>query len=211
MCGASIATLISVIIGLFSGFWGGWFDLVMQRIVDGWMSFPALFLMLSAMSIFGTGLTQVILVIGVTYGFGGSRIVRSAVIAVKENAYIQAATAIGCSTWRMLFVHVLPNVMAPIIIIFSHRLGAMILIEATMSFLGFGIPPPTPSWGAMLSQAGRKYMLMNPHIVIWPGVALSLVVYAINLLGDGVRDILDPKLRGGVGRYGGVKVKKLLQ
>ncbi len=210
LAGASLATLISTLIGLLSGFLGGKFDMVVQRFVDAWMCFPDLFLMLSVMAILGPGLWQVIVVVGLLYAIGGSRIIRSSVMSIKGNAYIEASSAIGSTTWRVLLRHILPNITAPIIVLFTTRMASMILVEATMSFLGFGIPPPQPSWGGMLSGSGRQYMLMAPWMVIWPGLALSIVVYGSNMLGDAVRDILDPKLRGGIGRYGGTKVHKVL-
>jgi len=120
---------------------------------------------------------------------------------------VQAAVAIGCPTRRILTRHILPNIMAPIIIQFSTRVPGIILTEASLSFLGYGIPPPAPSWGGMLSGSGRTYMYRAPWMVIWPGLFLSIVVYGINMFGDAVRDILDPRLRGGAGRYG-VKAKK---
>ena len=116
-----------------------------------------------------------------------------------ENDYVQAATAIGCSTTRLLAQHILPNVMAPIIIIFTIAVGGAILSEASLSFLGFGIPPPAPSWGGMLSQEGRQYMLQAPWLSLWPGFALTIVVYGVNVFGDGLRDLLDPRLRRGGG------------
>ncbi len=128
-------------------------------------------------------------------------------MSVKENVYVQAAKAIGCSPTRILSRHILPNIMAPTIVLFSIRVPNAIMAEASLSFLGFGIPPPAPSWGGMLSGSGRSYMFLAPWMAIWPGLALSIVVYGINMFGDAVRDILDPRLKGGVGRYG-VKVKK---
>jgi peptide/nickel transport system permease protein len=153
----------------------------------------------------------VILVLGIQGGIRSSRVVRSAVIGIKGNVYFDAATAIGVPAWRILLRHVLPNILAPIIIMITMDMGNMILMEATLSFLGFGIPPPTPSWGSMLSGEGRTYMYFAPWMAIWPGLALSIAVYGINMLGDAVRDILDPRLRGGLGRYGGIKKKKLTQ
>ncbi|KKM78852.1 hypothetical protein LCGC14_1355860, partial [marine sediment metagenome] len=131
-----------------------------------------------------------------------------AVIGVKENVYVVAAEAIGCSTTRILIRHILPNVMAPGIILFSIRVPSMIMSEAALSFLGFGIPPPSPSWGGMLSGTGRRFMFQAPWIAISPGLALAIVVYGVNMFGDAVRDILDPRLRGGVGRYGGERKRK---
>jgi len=208
LAGSGLCVLVAMIIGLVSGFFGGKFDIVVQRIVDAVMCFPPLFLYLTVMAIMGRGLLQVILVLGVSRGIRNSRVVRSAVIGIKENVYVEAATAIGAPNRRILFQHILPNIMAPIIIIFTISMGGMILSEATLSFLGFGIPPPTPSWGGMLSGQARTYMLMAPWLAVWPGLALSIAVYGINMLGDGVRDILDPRGRGGRGRYGRVKTKK---
>jgi peptide/nickel transport system permease protein len=203
-----IATLLSVAIGMTSGYYGGMYDSLMQRFVDAEMCLPPLFLYLSVMALVGPGMLQLIIVLGIATGIRQSRVVRSAVIGIKENAYVEAAEAIGSGTGRMLTHHILPNIMAPIIILFSITIGAMILMESTLSFLGFGIPPPTPSWGGMLSGSGRQYMLQAPWMAVWPGVALALVVWGMNMLGDGLRDIFDPRLRGGLGRYGRVKRKK---
>jgi len=202
--GVSIATTI----GMVSGFLGGKADLLIQRGVDAVMCFPPLFIILTVMAILGPGLIQVIVVLGVLYGIARSRVVRSAAIGIKENIYVEAARAIGATSGRIITQHILPNILAPIIILFTVNMGAAILAEASLSFLGFGIPPPLPSWGAMLSESGRKYMTSAPWMALWPGVALAIVVYGINMLGDAMRDILDPRLRGGLGRYGGVKVKK---
>lgn len=205
---SAINVVVATVIGIMSGFIGGRFDLVVQRFVDAIMCFPWLFILLTAMAILGPGLVQVILVLGVLYGIAYSRVVRSAVIAIKENLYMQAAVAIGSPTTRILVKHVLPNILAPIIIIFTISMASMILAEASLSFLGFGVPPPTPTWGSMLSMEGRRFMLLAPWLAIWPGLALSVTVYGINMLGDAVRDLLDPRLRGGAGRYGGLGKRK---
>ena len=205
--GAAIGTILAAILGGLSGYFGGKFDLIVQRFVDALMAWPWIFFVLTLMVIVGRGLVQMILVLGIRRGVIDSRIVRSAVIGVKENVYVEAAKAIGAPPTRILTRHILPNVMAPIIIIFSLDVGNMILQEATVSFLGFGIPPPLPSWGGMLSGEGRRFMVYAPWLAIWPGVALTTAVYGINMLGDAIRDILDPRLRGGAGRYG-TRVKK---
>ena len=195
--GSSImATAISLVIGMVSGYIGGKLDLIVQRIVDIWMVLPGLIIMMIMITIIGPGVWQIIIVIGITSGVPGSRIVRSAVIGVKENDYVGVAVAIGCRVSRILVRHILPNIMAPTIIVFTTRVPNAILVEASLSFLGFGIPPPTPSWGGMLSGTGRAFMFDAPWMVIWPGLALATVVYAINMFGDAVRDLLDPKLRG---------------
>ena len=199
----SISILVSTLLGIFSGFVGGKFDMLLQRFVDAWMCFPGIIILVVVVSLFKPGMGTVIVVLGFQYGIAGSRIVRSAVISIKQNVYVEAARALGCSNTRMLLRHILPNIMAPIIILFSVRVPAVILAEASLSFLGLGIPPPQPSWGGMLSGQGRTYMIMAPWMAIWPGLALSVVVYGVNMFGDAVRDLLDPRLRGGLGRYGG--------
>ena len=208
VAGTTISTLGALVIGLFSGYVGGKFDIVMQRFVDAFMCFPSIFLMLTVMVLVGPGMLQVTIVLGVVWGIWYSRVVRGAVIGIKENMYVEAAEAVGCSTSRMLLRHILPNIMAPIIIIFTISMGQIIMAEATLSFLGYGIPPPDPSWGGMLSGEGRRYMTQNHWMALWPGLALGIVVWGINMLGDAVRDILDPRLRGRLGRYGVLKRKK---
>ncbi|MDZ4230232.1 MAG: ABC transporter permease [Dehalococcoidales bacterium] len=205
--GATLEIIVAMLIGLISGFFSGKTDLIIQRFVDAWMCFPPLFIYLTVMAVLGPGLIQVILVLGISTGIRSSRVVRSAVIGIRENVYVEAARAIGAPNIRILTRHILPNVMAPVIIIFTLAMGQMILAEATLSFLGFGIPPPMPSWGGMLSGRGRSYMLQAPWMALWPGLALAIVVYGINMLGDAIRDLLDPRLRGGLGRYSGIKRK----
>ena len=203
--GFAATTLNVVVAGLIggtSGFLGGKPDLVVQRFVDAWMSFPGLLLLLTVMSITGRGILQLIAVLGIAGGIPASRVVRGAVIGVKENAYFQAAEVVGSSTWKTLVRHVLPNIAAPIIVIFSINIGAVIITEASLSFLGFGLPLQIPSWGGMLSREGRQYMEMAPRLALWPGLCLTIVVYSLNMFGDAVRDLLDPRLRGGGGRLG---------
>ena len=197
-----LTVVVAVLIGGTTGFIGGRLDLVTQRFVDAWMAFPGLLLLLTIMSIAGRGMAQIIIVLGVSGGIPASRVVRGAVLGVKENAYFQAAQAIGSSRRRSLLRHVLPNIAAPIIIIFSINVGGVIMSEAALSFLGFGLPPDIPSWGGMLSREGRQYMEMAPHLALWPGLCLTVVVYSLNMFGDAVRDLLDPRLRGRLGRYG---------
>ena len=198
----ALSTLLGIVIGVTSGYAGGKFDLVVQRFVDAVMCLPWLVLLMVLMSLLGTSMWTLILCMGGVWGITGSRFSRSVVISIKENVYVAAATAIGCPTSRILTRHILPNIMAPMVIGFTASVPGVILAEASLSFLGFGIPPPEPSWGGMLSGSGRTYMFLAPWMVIWPGLALSTVVYGINMFGDAVRDLLDPRLRGGAGRYG---------
>jgi peptide/nickel transport system permease protein len=204
-----LAVGIPIFLGIFSGYWGGKFDLILQRFVDAVQSFPWLFIILGVMSLLGPGMLQVILVLGVFWGITNTRMVRGVVLSTKENVYVQAAIATGCSTWRILFRHILPNIWASVIVLFTVTVGSAIIAEATISFLGFGIPPPQPSWGGMLSLEGRKYMYQAPWLALWPGLCLAIVVYGVNMFGDALRDLLDPRLRGGVGRLGAFDTKLL--
>jgi peptide/nickel transport system permease protein len=204
----AINTLVSLLIGVTSGFIGGKLDLIVQRFVDTWMCFPALIMYLSVISLTGPGLTQVVVVLGVAGGIASSRTIRSVVIGIRRNVYVDAANAAGCSTLTTLVKHILPNIMPVIIIVSSTHVVGAILAEASLSFLGFGVPPPTPSWGGMLSGEGRRYMSVAPWMALWPGLALSVTVYGISMFGDALRDLLDPRLRGGLGRYSAASVRK---
>ena len=166
--------------------------MIMQRMVDAWMSFPDLIILIVAVAVLGPGTWQIILVLGLLYGIAGSRIIRGAVVSVKENVYVQASQSIGSTTWSILLRHILPNVMAPIIVLFTTRLAAVILAESSLSFLGLGIQPPDPSWGGMISR-GIPFMRTAPWLTIMPGLVLTLVICSINLVGDGLRDALDPR------------------
>ena len=194
-----LSVVISTLIGGTSGFLGGKFDIIVQRVVDAWIVFPGLLLLLTLMSIAGRGVLQIILVLGISGGIGGSRVVRSAVIGIKENDYFLAARAIGSPTTATLMRHVLPNIMAPVIIIFSITVGGVILSVASLSFLGYGLPIQIPDWGGMLSREGRRYMEMAPRLALLPGLCLTITVYSLNMFGDAMRDLLDPRLRGGEG------------
>ena len=193
---AALATVISVLIGILSGYLGGKFDMVVQRIVDAYMSFPELVILIAVVSVLGPGMLQIIGVLSLVLGIGGSRIIRSAVVTARENMYVHAAQSIGASTGRVLWRHLLPNIMPPIIVLFTTRVGAVILIESGLSFLGLGVPPPAPTWGGLLSGSGRTYMFQGPWLALAPGLCLTVVVYATNVFGDALRDLLDPRMRG---------------
>jgi peptide/nickel transport system permease protein len=191
-----ISTVLATTIGVISGYLGGMFDLLFQRVVDIWISFPALVLLVSLVSIFGPGLWSVTIIIGILVTPGSSRVIRSSVMAMRHLPYIETASCLGAGHGRIILWHVLPNVFVPILILATVRLGTAILAEATVSFLGYGVPPPYPAWGGMLSGTGRAYMLQSPWLSIWPGLAISLTVFGFNVLGDALRDVLDPRLRG---------------
>ena len=193
----ALDVFVGLIIGGISGFVAGKYDLIMQRFVDAWIAFPGLLLLLTIMSIVGPGVSQLILVLGISGGISGSRVVRSAVIGIKENDYFLAARAIGSPGLTTLRRHVLPNITPVLIIIFSVSIGGVIMSEASLSFLGFGLPPGVPSWGGMLSREGRQYMEVSPRLALFPGLCLTLTVYCLNMFGDALRDLLDPRLRGG--------------
>lgn len=193
---AALATVVSVFIGVVSGYLGGKFDMVMQRFVDAWMSFPDLIILIVVVSVVGPGMGPVIVLLGLLYGIGGSRIVRGAVLSVRENPYVHAAQSTGASLPRILWKHILPNVMAPVIVLFTTRVGAVILAESGLAFLGLGVPPPAPTWGGMLSGSGRSFMYLAPWLALAPGLCITIVVYAINVFGDALRDLLDPRMRG---------------
>lgn len=192
----ALGTLLATAVGVSSGYLGGAYDLSMQRIVDAWMSFPYLVIVLSVMAVLGPGLVNVILSLAVITAAATSRVVRGATLAIVQQPHVEAAWALGAGHLRIVLRHVLPNVVPTILILATIGLGGVILAESALSFLGFGVPPPYPSWGGMLSGSGRTHMLRAPWMAVWPGVAISLAVFGFNMLGDALRDVLDPRLRG---------------
>jgi len=193
---AGLATVISIVLGVVTGYFGGRTDMLIQRFVDAWMTFPDLVLLIVVISIVGPGVTQIVVILGCLYGIAGSRIIRGSVIGIRENMYTHAAQSMGARTIHILWFHILPNVMPIVIVLFTTRVGAVILAEAGLSFLGLGVPPPAPTWGSMLSGTGRTYMYLGPWLALAPGICLTMVVYAINVYGDALRDLLDPRMRG---------------
>jgi peptide/nickel transport system permease protein len=190
-----LGTVAGSAIGLMSGYFLGWADIVVQRLLDSLQSIPGLLLALVVASVIGAGTTNTIYPIAVILIPINARVVRSAVLSVREHQYIEAARVLGANDGRVMLRHVLPNVVAPILILSSIYIGNAIIVEASLSFLGLGTPPPTPSWGSMLSGQGRTYMEQAPWLAIFPGLAISIAVLAFNLFGDTLRDAWDPKLR----------------
>jgi len=190
-----VATVVKTVIGVTSGYFGGRFDILLQRVIDIWMAFPGLIFIIFLVSIMGASTKTLVITLGLLFSAGSSRVVRSATIVIKQNPYVEAAKAIGASDLRIILVHILPNVVPIIIITASVQIGAVILLESSLSFLGYGTPPPFPSWGRMLNEA-RRDMQDNPHLTVFPGLAIALTVYAFNMFGDALRDVLDPRLRG---------------
>ena len=190
-----IGTLAGMAIGLVCGYCEGRTDLILQRFMDGIQAIPGLVLALAIVSVLRPSTTNAMIAIAMVIIPGNSRIVRGAVLSAKQNRYVEAAQAIGCRHPRIILSHILPDVTAPILVIASIWLGNAILIEATLSFLGVGTQPPTPSWGLMLSSTGRAFMEQAPWLAIFPGLAISLAVLAFNLFSDTLREAWDPKLR----------------
>jgi peptide/nickel transport system permease protein len=189
-----ISGTLGLLLGLLSGFFGGWIDDVIMRIADIQLSFPTILLALAIMAVLGGGLDKLIIVLGLTGWVQYGRIVRGQVLSIKQEEFILAARATGERNWRIVFQHILPNIWSPIIVIASFSVATNIVAEASLSFLGVGVPPSVPSWGTMLAD-GRQYIGLAEWLTIPPGVAISLTVLSINILGDWLRDFLDPRLK----------------
>lgn len=213
----TVATLVALLVGVTSGYFGGTVDLALQRVVDVWQSLPGLVLLLVFAAMFGTPKTprtiltapvrielipaeiravQIIFLLGLVLSGGTSRLYRSATIAVRHNQFIEAGRSLGAGHPRIILRYVLPNITPVVLVVATVQLGAAILIEAALSFLQFGIPPPIPDWGSMLSGSAAQYINRAPMLAVWPGLAIALAVFGFNMLGDGLRDVLDPRLRG---------------
>ncbi len=192
-----ISTACALLIGVVTGYFGGLVDALAQRCVDAVMAFPGLVLLLALVSITGSGLLRLIVILGLLSSAGASRIVRSAVLAIRSAQYLEAARAVGAGHARIMLRHVLPNIFAPVMVSATVGLGGVILAEASLSFLGLGINDPRqPTWGQMLAQA-RRFLNTELNYAVWPGLAITLAVFAFNMLGDALRDLLDPRLRAG--------------
>lgn len=193
---AGIALVLATVVGVVSAWLGGWVDSIVQRFVDALMAMPTLVLLIVMISVVGAGITQLIIALGLLTAIGGSRVVRSAALAIKNEPYLEAASALGAKPTRVVFRHLLPNVLATVIVVVTLNVGRIIIAESSLSFLGLGvIDPATPTWGQMLLDA-RTGLLNNPQVALWPGFAISVTVFAVNMLGDAFRDIFDPRLRG---------------
>jgi len=192
---AILGSTLGLVLGVASAYFGGIFDLVVQRIVDVVMAFPLIILALAVVATLGPGTQNVIIAITIPFIPQCARVVRSNALAIREIPYVDAARALGFSNMRIILRHMVPNVMAPYLIMLTSFLGQAILLEASLSYLGLGVQEPTPAWGLMLQGGAEEFAESAPWVAIWPGVAISLAVFGFNLFGDSVRDTLDPKLR----------------
>ena len=208
VCCAVISTLVSLLIGTLSAVIGGWFDLIVQRLVDAWQCIPSMLILLILMVLLGNGMPQMIIAISVPGGIAGSRIIRSAAMSVKDAGYVKMSQMLGSNALWEMVKHVLPNIMPIIIINMAGSLGGVVMMEASMNFLGYGVNVGTPSWGYLITNQGRDFMLIHPLLAIAPGVLIALMVFSSAMFGDGVRDILDPRLKGGVGSYSTKKLRR---
>lgn len=190
-----VGCFIGLVLGVGSAYFGGYIDLIFQRFLDIFMSFPIIILALAMVAIFGTGLDKVILAITIPFIPRCARVVRSSALAIREMPYVDAARSIGYSHARIILRHMVPNVTAPFLIMLTAFMGQAILLEASLSFLGLGVQEPTPAWGLMLQGGAAEYAESAPWIAVFPGLAITLAVFGFNLFGDAVRDVLDPRLR----------------
>jgi ABC-type dipeptide/oligopeptide/nickel transport system permease subunit len=193
---ALVGTLVGTAFGLLSGYAGGMIDMVIQRVMDAVMALPGIILLMVLATVLSPSLRNVTLAIAVFIVPSAARIVHGAVLSTKEQAYVEAARSVGASPHRVVVRHILPNVMAPIIIVMSITVGAAIIIEAALGFLGLSVAPPTATWGNLLNTGAQGYMEQAPWLALAPGIAIGITVFSVNILGDGLRDVLDPRLRG---------------
>jgi peptide/nickel transport system permease protein len=191
----ALGCLIGVTIGLLSGFFGGWTDLIVQRLIDIMQALPLLVMALIMAASLGPSLPNTIIAIAIPLVPNVARVIRSNTLALREMPFVEAARAVGMSEARIAVQHVLPNTLAPLIVLATAQFGSAILVESALAFLGLGVPEPHPSWGRMLSESAAEYVRTAPWLVIFPGIAISLVVFGTNLLGDAIRDMLDPRQR----------------
>ena len=191
----AISICIGILVGATAGYYSGWIDSVLMRFVDIMLCFPSFFLILTVVALLGPSLFKVMVVIGITSWMGTSRFVRAEFLSLRERDFVQAAKALGVKDFRIIFLHILPNALAPVFVTATLDVATAILVEAGLSFLGFGVQPPAPSWGNILTE-GRTYIFDAWWLTIFPGLAILITVLSFNLLGEGLRDALDPRLRG---------------
>lgn len=193
LCGTLFGCAIGVILGAVAGYFGKWCDSIIGRVIDVQLAFPFILLAIFVVAILGSGIQNIILVAGLTSWVRFARVVRGEVLSIKQLGYVEAVNSLGGSHARIIFLHILPNVVSPVIVIATLEMAKIVLMEASLSFLGLGVPPQIPTWGRMLSES-TNYMQSAPYLALLPGLAITLLVLAVNLFGDWLRDYLDPKL-----------------
>ena len=191
-----LAKVLATVVAVYTGYYGGWVDKIGQRFVDIWLALPRLIILITLIGLLGPSAFSLVLLVGLTNAPSSARLIRSVVVSVRAEPYVEAARALGARDRRIILQYILPNIMHIIIYSATVTLGAVILIIASLGFLGYGVPPPAPDLGAMLSGAGLTFMRRNPWMALWPGLIITLVVFAFNVLGDALRDVLDPRMRG---------------
>lgn len=209
VCCACISMIISIIIGTLCAMLGGWFDLLVQRLVDAWLSIPGMLILLMLMSILGSGMPQLIFAMSVPSGIAGSRLIRSAALSIKNSEYIRTSAVLGSNLAWQIVKHIIPNILPLVITSMATSLSGVVLMESSLSLLGFGVNPATPSWGYMITNQGKTYMYQAPWLALYPGLCIGIMVFAANMFGDSIRDLMDPRLKGGVGTYNSEKIAKL--
>ena len=195
----AIGATLGILVGLVAGFFGGAVDNLLMRIIDILLVLPTILLSLVIVAMLGAGVFNLMIAVGIANAPRFARVIRAEVLAVKQMVFVNAASALGASSIRLMARHILPNILASILVLSTLRIAQAITTEASLSFLGLGVPPPTPTWGSMIAD-GRIYLRTSPWVAIIPGIMIMLIVMAFNLFGDGLRDLLDPKLRGSKGR-----------
>jgi len=195
----AIGATLGILVGLVAGFFGGAVDNLLMRIIDILLVLPTILLALVIVAMLGAGVFNLMIAVGIANAPRFARVIRAEVLAVKQMVFVNAASALGASSIRLMARHILPNILASILVLSTLRIAQAITTEASLSFLGLGVPPPTPTWGSMIAD-GRIYLRTSPWVAIIPGIMIMLIVMAFNLFGDGLRDLLDPKLRGSKGR-----------
>jgi peptide/nickel transport system permease protein len=191
---AGIATLIGVLLGAIAGYFGGWVDIIIMRLVDIMLCFPSFFLILTVVALLPASIYNIMIIIGLTSWMGTTRFVRAEFLSLREQDFVTAARALGLSNWRIIFRHMIPNAIAPVLVSATIGIASAILTEAGLSFLGFGVPPPHATWGNILSD-GTRFIFDAPWLTFVPGIDILIVVLSFNLFGEGLRDIFNPKLR----------------
>jgi peptide/nickel transport system permease protein len=190
-----IAGALGMTLGLLAGYFGGWINTIVMRFIDALLALPPMILILAIATLLGGGLRNVLIALGIGMMPTYCRLMCGQILSIKENDYITAARSIGASNWRLMLRHLLPNSFAPLLVLLTTNLGTAILLEASLSFLGIGIMPPTPTWGGMVNE-GYEYLISTPLLSVAPGLVIFIVVLSVNMVGDGLRDALDPRLRG---------------